>query len=84
MSGAFMQHMTAAATDEIVVKSIIQIARTLGKQTIAESVQDRNTLRLLTTLGADFAQGYLLGRPAADLPARPPTALVLLEGSGKA
>lgn len=82
MSGAFMQNITAAATDEIVVKSIIQIARTLGKQTIAESVQDRNTLRLLTTLGADFAQGYFVGRPLAHLPARPPTAWVLAGGAG--
>jgi len=81
MSGAFMQNITAAPTDEIVVKSIIQIARTLGKQTIAESVQDRNTLRLLTTLGADFAQGYFVGRPSAQLPPRPPSGFALAGGA---
>lgn len=81
MSGAFMQNMTSAATDEIVVKSIIQIGRTLGKQTIAESVEDRNTLRLLTALGADFAQGYFVGRPAENLPRRAPTALALARGT---
>lgn len=80
MSGTFMEQMTAGAADEVVVRSIIDIARALGKQTIAESVENRHGLRLLTTLGADFAQGYYLGRPSAQLPNRPPVALTLLGG----
>lgn len=80
MSGTFMEQMTAGEADEVVVRSIIDIARALGKQTIAESVENRHSLRLLTTLGADFAQGYYLGRPSARLPRRPPAALTLLGG----
>ena len=80
MSGTFMEQMTAGAADEVVVRSIIDIARALGKQTIAESVENRHSLRLLTTLGADFAQGYYLGRPSARLPRRSPVALTLLGG----
>jgi EAL domain-containing protein (putative c-di-GMP-specific phosphodiesterase class I) len=34
-------------------------------QTIAEGVEDEETLQRLTILGVDFAQGYHLGRPAA-------------------
>jgi hypothetical protein len=49
------------------VKSIIQVARAVGKQTIAEYVQDAETLAMLRELGVDYAQGYHIGKPAAAL-----------------
>ena len=42
---------------------MVQLARGLGKQTIAEFVEDEQTLELITELGVDFAQGYFIGRP---------------------
>ena len=35
-----------------------------GLQTIAEGIEDAETLALLKELEVDFAQGYFLGRPA--------------------
>ena len=35
-----------------------------GLQTIAEGVEDAETLELLRELGVDYAQGFHLGRPA--------------------
>ncbi len=41
----------------------MDIARGLGKRTIAEFVGDDETLELLRQLGADYAQGFHVGRP---------------------
>jgi EAL domain-containing protein (putative c-di-GMP-specific phosphodiesterase class I) len=50
------------------VKSIVDIAHSLGKQTIAEGVEDAATLTALRDRGVDFAQGFHLGRPKLLLP----------------
>jgi len=42
----------------------VDIARGLGKRTVAEMVGDQETLELLTRLGVDHAQGYHIGKPA--------------------
>ena len=47
-----------------VVKAIVSLARPFGLRTIAEGVEDEDTLALLRTEGVDFGQGYHLGRPA--------------------
>jgi EAL domain-containing protein (putative c-di-GMP-specific phosphodiesterase class I) len=49
--------------DQLTVKAIVQIARGLGKRTIAEYVQDDDTTRMLRDYGVDMAQGFHLGRP---------------------
>jgi EAL domain-containing protein (putative c-di-GMP-specific phosphodiesterase class I) len=68
ISGAFVQNMMADALDEVLVRSIVQIANALGRQTIAESVEDRQTLQRIAELGVDFAQGYVIARPSEQLP----------------
>jgi EAL domain-containing protein (putative c-di-GMP-specific phosphodiesterase class I) len=47
-----------------VVKAIVNLAQGFGCETIAEGVEDGETLALLREYGVDFAQGYHLGRPA--------------------
>jgi PAS domain S-box-containing protein len=46
-----------------VVKAIVSLARAFGLKTIAEGVEEEQTLTLLRTEGVDFAQGFHLGRP---------------------
>jgi len=46
-----------------VVQSIISIAEQFDLLTIAEGVETEANLRLLRELGADYAQGFHLGRP---------------------
>jgi EAL domain-containing protein (putative c-di-GMP-specific phosphodiesterase class I) len=41
----------------------VEIARQLGKRTVAEFVEDQRTLDELRSLGVDYAQGYYIGRP---------------------
>ena len=45
------------------VKSINDVARTLGKQTIAESVESQDVLEKLIELGVDLVQGYHIAAP---------------------
>jgi EAL domain-containing protein (putative c-di-GMP-specific phosphodiesterase class I) len=52
-------------TDELVIEAIVQVARGLGKRTVAEWVGDPATVERMRELGVDFAQGYHVGRPGA-------------------
>ena len=63
IDGEFIKELTSSHADRLTVEAIVQIARGLGKPTIAERVEDEPTLELLGRLGVDFAQGYHLGRP---------------------
>jgi len=63
IDGAFIRDMPRNDADQLTVKAIVQIARGLGKTTIAEFVQDEATLEMLRDYGVDMAQGYHLGRP---------------------
>jgi len=47
-----------------VVSSIIALARGLGAVTVAEGIEDESQLATLRELGCDYAQGYLMFRPA--------------------
>jgi EAL domain-containing protein (putative c-di-GMP-specific phosphodiesterase class I) len=60
----FVRDLVTSESDRHVVWAVINLARGFGMQTIAEGVEDQETLDLLRELGADHAQGYFLGRPA--------------------
>jgi EAL domain-containing protein (putative c-di-GMP-specific phosphodiesterase class I) len=64
IDGDFIQSLPVNHTDQLVVQAVADIARGLGKSTIAEFVGDDDTLALLQDCGVDLAQGYYLGRPA--------------------
>ena len=51
-------------TDELVVESLVHMAKGLGKRTIAEFVEDAGTLDALRAAGVDYAQGFHVGRPS--------------------
>ncbi|HEY6731721.1 MAG TPA: EAL domain-containing protein [Solirubrobacterales bacterium] len=69
IDGTFIRDLPRNDADQLTVKAIVQIARGLGKRTIAEFVEDEDTMTLLREYGVDMAQGYHLGRPvdAAEL-----------------
>ena len=60
---SFVRSMTRDDSDEAIVRSTIELARSLGLAVVAEGVEDEETWRLLRRLGCDRAQGYFLGRP---------------------
>jgi diguanylate cyclase (GGDEF)-like protein/PAS domain S-box-containing protein len=64
IDGEFVTDLTTSRTNQLVVKAVVDIARGLGKRTIAEFVEDADTLELLRGMGVDFAQGFYVAKPA--------------------
>jgi diguanylate cyclase (GGDEF)-like protein/PAS domain S-box-containing protein len=63
IDGEFIKRLPATYADQLVVRAVVDICRGLGTDTIAEFVQDDDTLALLKELGVGYAQGYHTGRP---------------------
>jgi diguanylate cyclase len=47
----------------VIVRSLIDLGRSLGLRIVAEGVEDAATATLLTELGCSEGQGYLWSRP---------------------
>ena len=60
----FVKELVNSSANQHVVKAIVNLAQGFGCQTVAEGVEDEDTLELLKEFGVDFAQGFHLGRPA--------------------
>ena len=65
IDGEFIVNLVDTSTDQLLVQAVVDIARGLGTQTVAEFVGDDATVELLRQLGVDYGQGYHLGRPVA-------------------
>ena len=59
----FVKNLGVDAGDAVIVRSIVNLAHSLGLGSIAEGVEDIATLEALRELGAHAAQGYLFSRP---------------------
>jgi EAL domain-containing protein (putative c-di-GMP-specific phosphodiesterase class I) len=60
----FVRGLIGSDANQHVVKAIVNLAQGFGCETIAEGVEDGETLELLKALGVDYAQGFHLGRPS--------------------
>ncbi|HYN68119.1 MAG TPA: EAL domain-containing protein, partial [Ornithinibacter sp.] len=63
IDGEFVKGAHDSAVDRAILRSVIGIARALGKRTVAEFVTDEGALSVVRELGVDYAQGYLIGEP---------------------
>jgi diguanylate cyclase (GGDEF)-like protein/PAS domain S-box-containing protein len=64
IDGEFIANCAHNKTDRTLISAVVQIARDMGKHTIAECVPDYDSVKLLADLGVDYGQGFHLGRPA--------------------
>ena len=62
---SFVQRLGEEREATVIIASIVQLSRSLGRTTVAEGVETPEQLARVKRLGCDQAQGYLLGRPAA-------------------
>ncbi|MEJ7781196.1 MAG: EAL domain-containing protein [Solirubrobacteraceae bacterium] len=63
IDGEFIADLAGDRTNQLVVRAVADMARELGKRTVAEFVGDEQTLAMLREHGIDYAQGYYIGRP---------------------
>jgi EAL domain-containing protein (putative c-di-GMP-specific phosphodiesterase class I) len=63
IDGDFVRSLPSSPHDQVMVRAIVDVARGMGRQTIAEFVGDEPTLELVRELGVDYAQGFQIGRP---------------------
>ena len=65
IDGVFVKDIANDPIDYAMVKSINDIGKVMGKQTIAEFAEDEAVFNKLKEIGVDFAQGFYLARPEA-------------------
>ena len=63
IDGLFILDLPNNRDNQTFVRAMVDIARGMEKQTIAEFVEDGKTMEMLIELGIDLLQGYHFGRP---------------------
>jgi EAL domain-containing protein (putative c-di-GMP-specific phosphodiesterase class I) len=74
---SFISRMTEGDQPLQIVRTIIELARVLGMDVVAEGIETCEQLELLRQMGCRFGQGFLIGRP---MTAEAVTALLRLPG----
>ncbi|WP_146879601.1 EAL domain-containing protein [Colwellia sp. C1TZA3] len=63
IDGSFVKDCARDPVDLAMVKSVNDVGHVMDMQTIAEWVEDEQTLAVLKTLGVNYVQGYAVGKP---------------------
>jgi diguanylate cyclase (GGDEF)-like protein len=63
---SFVLGMSTSQGESFIARSIIELAHNLGLRVVAEGVEDELTRNLLTDMGCDKLQGFLVSRPLPD------------------
>jgi diguanylate cyclase (GGDEF)-like protein len=60
----FIRGLPSSPDDQRLVQAIVQFAKALGQETVAEGIEDADTLAMVRLFEVDYAQGFHIGRPA--------------------
>ncbi len=63
IDASFVRRLAESAEDAVIVRSIVELARTLGLHSVAEGVEDAEVAEGLREMGCDMGQGWYFGRP---------------------
>jgi EAL domain-containing protein (putative c-di-GMP-specific phosphodiesterase class I) len=63
IDGQFVKELNDNKINAAIIKSIVYIAEIMGKKTIAEHIEDVNSLEQIAALGVDFFQGHYFSEP---------------------
>jgi diguanylate cyclase (GGDEF)-like protein len=69
----FIRDLPRSPTDQKLVHAMVQFAKAFGQETVAEGIEDADTLAMVRAFEIDYAQGFHIGEPAlverVELPA---------------
>lgn len=71
IDGTFIKNLAKSEDDRFFVQTLLQLARHLGIEVVAEWVQDEETAHLLTSWRVEYLQGDFLGAARDGVPAKP-------------
>jgi EAL domain-containing protein (putative c-di-GMP-specific phosphodiesterase class I) len=60
---SFVHDMASNESDRAIVQSVIALARTFDRQTVAEGMEDMQMVQTLTDMGCRYGQGYGIAYP---------------------
>jgi EAL domain-containing protein (putative c-di-GMP-specific phosphodiesterase class I) len=63
LDSAFTSQLDTSETDRAMVKSMVDMAHYMKREVIASQVESRGVLDMLTSLGVDYAQGFIIEKP---------------------
>ena len=67
IDGSFIRDIHNNNADQLFVKALVDVARGMGMQTIAEFVENEQVFERVRGLGVDYVQGHYLGKPQSIL-----------------
>jgi len=76
LDGSLVRNIEGDRARQVVVGSMMSIARDLGSQVIAEAIETVAERRMLEQLGVDLMQGYLFCRPEKPFARPNPNAML--------
>jgi diguanylate cyclase (GGDEF)-like protein len=59
----FIRALPSSPDDQRLVNAMVQFAKALDQETVAEGIEDSETLAMVRAFDVDFAQGYHIGEP---------------------
>lgn len=69
IDGAYIRSITNSRREHAIVQGVLTTCRCLNITTVAEMIEKEDQHKCLLDLGVDLGQGWLYGRPAAEIPA---------------
>ncbi len=67
LDGIFIKNLKHNKRNRTITKAIVNLAKTLKIETVAEFVEDEEVYEIVKECGIDYAQGYYIGKPEASL-----------------
>jgi EAL domain-containing protein (putative c-di-GMP-specific phosphodiesterase class I) len=63
IDGSFVRDVLSDRNSKATVKAIVELAKGMGIETVAEYVENNEIAQEVRLLGVDYAQGYAYGKP---------------------
>ena len=67
IDASLIKNITTNDSSKVIVQGIVDFSKRLDIKTIAEYVETKEGVDLLTKLGIDYVQGYYIGKPEKDI-----------------